>query len=142
MVENILIKVEDLYLPADFVILYIGEDKNDSIIFGMPFLAIGNALINVKRGEPTLRLWEDHILFKTPNPYSLSKKGGTTIQHLVFQPSLSVESHTELPDMNLKFGAGHSPPTIEEGAPKKKVHKDWRNKKIPTEDFSPGRRHN
>ncbi|XP_025607947.1 uncharacterized protein [Arachis hypogaea] len=56
MVENVLVKVEDLYLPADFVILDTGEDKNDSIIIGRPFLATGKDLIDVKKGELFLRL--------------------------------------------------------------------------------------
>ncbi|XP_057721385.1 uncharacterized protein LOC130935591 [Arachis stenosperma] len=87
LVENILVKVEDLYLPADFVILDTEKEKNDSIILKRPFLATGKALIDVERGELILRLWEDHIMFKIPNPHSLSDKGGTTIQQLVFQPS-------------------------------------------------------
>ncbi|XP_016206448.1 uncharacterized protein LOC107646808 [Arachis ipaensis] len=36
MVENILVKVEDLYLPVNFVILDTGEDKDNSIILGRP----------------------------------------------------------------------------------------------------------
>ncbi|XP_016162348.1 uncharacterized protein LOC107605110 [Arachis ipaensis] len=103
IVENILVKVEDLYLPADFVILDIGEDNNDSIILGRLFLATGKALIDVERGELFL-------------------------------------SHTESPDIKPKFGVRYSPPTIEEKGTKDKVPKGWRNKKIPTEDFSPGMR--
>ncbi|XP_016168490.1 uncharacterized protein LOC107611037 [Arachis ipaensis] len=88
MVEIVLVKVKNLYLPANFVRLDTGEDKDNSIILGRPFLAILKALIDVEKGELILRLWEDHILFKIPNPQSLSNKGGTTVQHLVFQPSL------------------------------------------------------
>ncbi|XP_016164623.1 uncharacterized protein LOC107607158 [Arachis ipaensis] len=102
MVENVLVKVEDLYLPTGFVILDTGEDKNNSIILGRPFLATKNALIDVGRGELILRLGEDHILFKISNSQSLSTKGG--------------------------------------GGLKKTVPKGWKNKKIPTEDFSPGMR--
>ncbi|XP_016168538.1 uncharacterized protein LOC107611090 [Arachis ipaensis] len=47
LVENILVKVQDLYLHADFVILDIGEDRNDFIILGRPFLATAKALIDV-----------------------------------------------------------------------------------------------
>ncbi|XP_015970215.1 uncharacterized protein LOC107493672 [Arachis duranensis] len=74
LVENVLVKVEDLYLPADFVILDTKEDQNDSIILGRPFLATGKALIDVEKGELILRLWEDHILFKIPNLRYLSDK--------------------------------------------------------------------
>ncbi|XP_057759114.1 uncharacterized protein LOC130979641 [Arachis stenosperma] len=32
LVENVLVKVGDIFLPADFVVLDMGEDANDSII--------------------------------------------------------------------------------------------------------------
>ncbi|XP_016164785.1 uncharacterized protein LOC107607331 [Arachis ipaensis] len=64
LVENILVKVENLYLPADFVILDTGEDTDDSIILGRPFLATGRALIDVERRELCLRMHEDYLLFK------------------------------------------------------------------------------
>ncbi|XP_016168952.1 uncharacterized protein LOC107611555 [Arachis ipaensis] len=85
MVENVLVKVENLYLPADCMILDTGEDRDDSIILGRSFLATAKALTDVKIGELVLRLHEDHILFKIPNPHSPSDKVGTTVQHLVFQ---------------------------------------------------------
>ncbi|XP_016168334.1 uncharacterized protein LOC107610858 [Arachis ipaensis] len=110
LVENVFVKVEDLYLPADFMILDIGEDKDNSIIFRRPFLATAKALIDVLKGELVLRLWEDYILFKILNPQSLSDKGGTTAQHLVFQPSLSVQSITEPPVIKPKFSVRHPSP--------------------------------
>ncbi|XP_016164747.1 uncharacterized protein LOC107607291 [Arachis ipaensis] len=78
LVENVLVKVEDIYLPTDFVILDTGEDRENSI---RPFLATSKALIDVKKGELVLKLREDHILFKIPNPHSPSDIGGTTVQH-------------------------------------------------------------
>ncbi|XP_016199970.1 uncharacterized protein LOC107640976 [Arachis ipaensis] len=115
MVENVLVKVDDLFLPADFVILDTGEDRDDSIILGRTFLATEMALIDVEKGELVLRLNGDHILFKIPNPHSSSDKGGTTVHHLVFQPSLSVESITEPPNIKSKFGVRHPSPSTEEG---------------------------
>ncbi|XP_016206326.1 uncharacterized protein LOC107646672 [Arachis ipaensis] len=56
MVENIFIKVEDLYRPADFVILDTGINRDDFIILGRPFLATAKALIDVEKGEIILRL--------------------------------------------------------------------------------------
>ncbi|XP_016164748.1 uncharacterized protein LOC107607292 [Arachis ipaensis] len=59
LVENVLVKVGELLYPADFVILDMGEDTDDSIILGRPFLATGRVVIDVKRGELVLRLHED-----------------------------------------------------------------------------------
>ncbi|XP_016195548.1 uncharacterized protein LOC107636562 [Arachis ipaensis] len=79
VVENVFVKVEDLYLPVDFVILDTGEGKDDSIILGRPFLTTERALIDVERGELVLRIHEDHLLFKIPKPQPLSDKGGTSM---------------------------------------------------------------
>ncbi|QHN86441.1 Retrotransposon gag protein [Arachis hypogaea] len=139
LVENVLVKVEDFYLPTDFVILDTGKEKDDSIILRRPFLPTGRALIDVERGELVLRMHEDYMLFKIFKPLPLSK-GGTSVQSLELQPSHLVKSHTVPPDIKPKFGVGHSPPTVDGGGPKNKVPKGWRNKNIPTEDFSPGMR--
>ncbi|XP_016192162.1 uncharacterized protein LOC107633042 [Arachis ipaensis] len=50
MVKNVLVKVKNLYLPAEFVILDTGEDKDNPIILGRPFLATAKALIDVEKG--------------------------------------------------------------------------------------------
>ncbi|XP_015954708.1 uncharacterized protein LOC107479069 [Arachis duranensis] len=51
IVENVLVKVGELFLPVDFVILDMGEDENDSIILGRPFLASRRAIIDVEKGN-------------------------------------------------------------------------------------------
>jgi len=63
VVENVLVKVEKLFLPADFVISYIEEDPNTPIILGRPFLATGRALIDVEKGELLLRVHDEHLAF-------------------------------------------------------------------------------
>ncbi|XP_016164798.1 uncharacterized protein LOC107607345 [Arachis ipaensis] len=63
VVENILVKVEKFFLPVDFVILDIEEVEDASIIFGRPFLAIRRALIDVEKGELTLRVHKKHMVF-------------------------------------------------------------------------------
>ncbi|XP_057746791.1 uncharacterized protein LOC130966050 [Arachis stenosperma] len=63
VVENVLVKVDKFFLPADFVILDIEEDDNTPIILGKPFLATARALIDVEKGELMLRVHEEHIMF-------------------------------------------------------------------------------
>ncbi|XP_057740116.1 uncharacterized protein LOC130957266 [Arachis stenosperma] len=67
-VEDVLVKVDDLYISVDFIILDNKEDRDESIILGRPFLATVKAILDVERGELVFRLQEDHILFKIPNP--------------------------------------------------------------------------
>ncbi|XP_025616920.1 uncharacterized protein [Arachis hypogaea] len=50
LVENVLVKVGELFLPANFVILDMGDDIDDSIILERSFLATGRALIDIERG--------------------------------------------------------------------------------------------
>ena len=48
IVEDVLVKVDKLIFPADFVILDFEEDKKIPIILGRPFLATGQTLIDVQ----------------------------------------------------------------------------------------------
>ncbi|XP_057734441.1 uncharacterized protein LOC130949843 [Arachis stenosperma] len=55
-VENVLVKVGELFFPLDFDM---GEDATDSIILGTLLLATKRALIDVEQGEKALRLHEN-----------------------------------------------------------------------------------
>ncbi|WJX68130.1 hypothetical protein P8452_52528 [Trifolium repens] len=63
-IEDVLVKVEDLVFPADFMILDIQEDEEHPIILGRPFLATSRALINVELAELTLRSAEKERTIK------------------------------------------------------------------------------
>ncbi|XP_015944867.1 uncharacterized protein LOC107469994 [Arachis duranensis] len=49
VVENLLVEVEKFIFLADFVILDLDEERNDSIILERPFLAIARAIIDVEK---------------------------------------------------------------------------------------------
>jgi len=55
--------VDRLYLPADFIILDMEEDREVPIILSRPFLATGNTLIDVRQGKLTLRVQDDEVTF-------------------------------------------------------------------------------
>ena len=79
IIEDVLVKVDKFIFPVDFVVLDIEEDREASIILGRPFLATGQALIDVKNGELTLRVGEDQVKFylhksmEFPNDASASR---------------------------------------------------------------------
>ena len=56
ILENVLIKVGKFVFPVDFVVIDMKEDKQIPLLLGRPFLAIEAALIDVKKGELTLRV--------------------------------------------------------------------------------------
>ncbi|XP_074301211.1 uncharacterized protein LOC141632571 [Silene latifolia] len=48
VLEDVLVKVGNFYIPADFVVLDISEDQRTPIILGRPFLETGDVNISVK----------------------------------------------------------------------------------------------
>ncbi|XP_073049604.1 uncharacterized protein [Primulina eburnea] len=67
IVEDVLVKVDKFIFPADFVILDMEEDQETPLIFGRTFLATGKALIDVHKGELTLRVGGDEVVFNIYN---------------------------------------------------------------------------
>ena len=69
MLEDVPVKVGDYYVPGDFFILEMEEDRQIPIILGRPFLATAGAIIDVKRGKITLEIGEEKVefdVFKKP----------------------------------------------------------------------------
>ena len=77
VVEDILVKVGEFYLPADFLVLDLEEDMDISVILGCPFLATSRAMIDVNMGKITIRVGGDmeefHVLTNEKHPQVESK---------------------------------------------------------------------
>ncbi|XP_038880334.1 uncharacterized protein LOC120071976 [Benincasa hispida] len=65
--ENVLVQVDKFIFPADFIILDYEADREVPIILGRPFLAIGQALIDVQKGELTIRVDDQQVKFNVLN---------------------------------------------------------------------------
>ena len=63
IIEDVLVRVDKFIFPMEFVVLDMEEDRAEPIILGRPLLATGQALIEVKNGELTLRVGEDQVKF-------------------------------------------------------------------------------
>jgi len=63
ILEDVLVKVNELVYPADFVILDMAEDEDMPLILGRPFLATGRALIDVEMGQLMLRFHNEQVVF-------------------------------------------------------------------------------
>ncbi|XP_050888984.1 uncharacterized protein LOC127094165 [Lathyrus oleraceus] len=63
MLENVLVRIDQFYIPAEFIIMDIKEDFNIPIILGRPFLATTGAIIDVKKGKPTFEVGEEKVEF-------------------------------------------------------------------------------
>ena len=75
ILEDVLIKVGKFVFPVDFVVINMEEDKQAPLLLGRPFLATGSTLIDVKKGELTLRVGEEAVNFN--------------LNHSLKQPKLS-----------------------------------------------------
>ncbi|XP_052119040.1 uncharacterized protein LOC107494396 [Arachis duranensis] len=161
VVENVLVKVGNYFFPTDFVILDMEESYLHPIILERPFLATARALIDVEQGELILRIHDEQLIFHVFKPASdpepESEKPKDDSSHLCLEESnpaaetlkQSLEGKQELQELKpqeSKETDKKEPPGIRvneeilkrEGRSVKKLPRGWRNKKIPTEGFSPG----
>ncbi|KAJ8755138.1 hypothetical protein K2173_018936 [Erythroxylum novogranatense] len=63
VLEDVPIKVGNLYVPVDFVILEMEEDTRTPIILGRPFLATAGCQIDMKNGKLSFEIGEDCVQF-------------------------------------------------------------------------------
>ncbi|CAL9025432.1 unnamed protein product [Prunus brigantina] len=63
VIEDLIIKVDNLYLPTDFMVLDMDEDFQTRIILGRPFMATTRTLIDVEAGTLTLRVQDQSVVF-------------------------------------------------------------------------------
>ncbi|XP_050156237.1 uncharacterized protein LOC126630147 [Malus sylvestris] len=64
IIEDVLVKVDKLIFPADFLVLDMEEDYETQLILGRPFLITARTLIDVEQGVLTLRIGEEKATFK------------------------------------------------------------------------------
>ena len=67
--ENIPVRIHDFFVPVDFVVLDMQEERKIPLILGRPFLNTANATINVGAGEIifTINGQEERFAFR-PRP--------------------------------------------------------------------------
>ena len=63
ILEDVLVKVWKFIFPVDFVIMQMEEDTQVPLLLGRPFLATGAALIDIQKGELTLRVGNEAVYF-------------------------------------------------------------------------------
>ena len=66
ILEDVVVKIDKFIFPMDFVVIDIEEDSEVPIILGRPFLATGQALIDVREGNLTLWVKSEEVKFNIP----------------------------------------------------------------------------
>ena len=74
IIEDVLVKVDKFIFPIDFIVLDIEEDQDISIILGRPFLATERTLIDVQKGELTMRVQDEQVTFKVFKAHKFPSK--------------------------------------------------------------------
>ncbi|XP_038896647.1 uncharacterized protein LOC120084908 [Benincasa hispida] len=66
-IEDVFVKVDEFIFFTDFIILNYEADIEIPIILGRPFLSIGRALIDMQKGELTIRVDDQQVKFNVFN---------------------------------------------------------------------------
>ncbi|KAK4269665.1 hypothetical protein QN277_022793 [Acacia crassicarpa] len=62
-IEDVLVKVDKFIFPVDFIILDFEADHDVPILLGRPFMVTGRTLIDVEKGELTMRVNIGQVTF-------------------------------------------------------------------------------
>ena len=76
MVEDVLLRIGNHFIPTDFVILYMPEDDKLSVILGRPFLSTAGAYVYCAEGKIISRIYHEEIIRYFP------KKDGTMVRYI------------------------------------------------------------
>ena len=63
IIEDLLVKVGKFVFPSDFIVLDMEEDRKIPLILGRPFLKTARTLIDVEKGQLTVRCGEESMTF-------------------------------------------------------------------------------
>jgi len=64
IIEDVPVKVGEIYIPADFVVMEMEEDNQIPILLGRPFLATAGAIIDVKHGKLAFNVGKETVEFE------------------------------------------------------------------------------
>ena len=64
IIEDVLVKVDKFILPVDFIVIEMEEDKDMPILFGRPFLATGDVVIETKTNTVMFRVDGENVVIE------------------------------------------------------------------------------
>jgi len=102
------IKIGDLYVPIDFIILQMEEDMHTHIILGRPFLASTECHTDVKNGNLPFDVDDEHVEFNLIKASKFPSISGTRIDvmdTLVQKTISNNDSHDPLKHCLLNDGS-------------------------------------
>ncbi|CAM8922985.1 unnamed protein product [Rhodiola kirilowii] len=67
ILKDVPVKVKNIYIPVDFIVLEISKDIDIPIILGRSFLYTAKAVLNMDRGSLALRVGSERVVFNLPD---------------------------------------------------------------------------
>jgi len=64
IIEDVPVKVGEIYIPANFIVMEMEEDNQAPILLGRPFLATAGAIIDVKHGKLAFNVGKETVEFE------------------------------------------------------------------------------
>ncbi|XP_062111874.1 uncharacterized protein LOC133823230 [Humulus lupulus] len=92
IIEDVLVKLDKFIFPADFIVLNMEVEADLPIILGRPFLATGQALINVQKGELKLRVQGEEVVFNVFKAMSYPRESDSCFSLSVVDQVVSEKS--------------------------------------------------
>ncbi|XP_021844851.2 uncharacterized protein [Spinacia oleracea] len=80
IVEDVLVKVGEFSFLVDFVVMDMKEDFDIPLIFGRPFLATSQALIDVPKGQMIIKAQDNQVVFKIFDDPNFTFDGDTCMR--------------------------------------------------------------
>ena len=74
IIEDVLVKIDTLIFPADFLVLDMEENSDTQLILGRPFLITSRTMIDVEEGLLTMRVGKEKATFKVFEPMKFLRK--------------------------------------------------------------------
>ena len=108
VLEDVLIKVGKFIFPMDFVVMDMEEDTQVPLLLGRSFLATRVAIIDVKRGELTLRVADEAVHFnlnQSPKQFDCENVENMIVEQFVpISPELiNCKNHNSMNENEMNF---------------------------------------
>ena len=105
VLEDVLVKVGKFIFPMDFVVMKMEEDTQVPLLLGRQFLAIGAALIDVHKGELTLRVGNEAMHFNLNKSLAQSDvdEENCMVVHNISPLSLELNSNCNIQHLFMKM---------------------------------------
>ncbi|XP_031283203.1 uncharacterized protein LOC116141869 [Pistacia vera] len=105
VVEDVLIKVDKLFFPVDFIVLEMEEDREVPLILGRPFPTTGRTLIDVHKGKLILRVEDEEVEFNVFDTMKCPPKLDTCFEISILDDKVAETLEEKYPRLPLEKSA-------------------------------------